>query len=262
MRHLVAMIVALTFVAGQGAQTVDQRREITAEAVVVGAGGLVYVPGLQGIDAEGKLVGPDVASQTRRILDRMGELLDASGSSLRQAVSVSVFLRDPADLEVLNTTYREYFRESPPVRTTVVSELLGSALVEMSAIAVPVGATREVLHPAGWVKSPRPYSYIVRTDDLVFLSGLVSRRGSDDSLVAGSVAVQTATILDNATTLLKTAGVGLGPAMTYCSRTSIHHTRSARSMLPRQSRHGLTVAAAVLNSRTGALNSCCPMTLS
>jgi 2-iminobutanoate/2-iminopropanoate deaminase len=59
------------------------------------------------------------------------------------------------------------------------------------------------------MKSPRPYSYIVRTDDLVFLSGLVSRRGTDDALVPGGIAVQTKTILDNATTLLKTAGVGL-----------------------------------------------------
>jgi len=50
--------------------------------------------------------------------------------------------------------------------------------ITLSAIAVPTGASRETLLPAGWVKSPRPYSYIVRTSDLVFLSGLVSRRGS------------------------------------------------------------------------------------
>jgi len=208
--------VGLAMLAGQGAQTMEQRRAITAGAPPIGpyspavvAGGLVYVSGLLGTGADGQMVGPDVASQTRRILDRMTEILEAAGSSLGQTVSVSVFLKNPGDFEALNATYRDYFRESPPVRTTVVADLLNGALVEIAAIAVPKGATREVLHPAGWIKSPRPYSYIVRTDDLVFLSGLVSRRGVDDALVPGAVDVQTTTILDNAATLLKTAGVGL-----------------------------------------------------
>lgn len=219
MRHAVTAIMGLVLLVlcgSQGAQTMEQRRAITAGAPPIGpyspamvAGGLVYVSGLLGTGSDGQLVGPDVASQTRRILDRMSEILTAAGSSLSQTVSVSVFLKNPADFEALNATYREYFRESPPVRTTVVADLLNGALVEIAAIAVPNGATREVLHPAGWVKSPRPYSYIVRTDDLVFLSGLVSRRGADDSLVPGGIAVQTKTILDNATTLLTTAGVDL-----------------------------------------------------
>ncbi|HQX80986.1 MAG TPA: RidA family protein [Vicinamibacterales bacterium] len=216
MRHLVTVAVGLAMLAGQGAQTMEQRRAITAGAPPIGpyspavvAGGLVYVSGLLGTGADGQMVGPDVASQTRRILDRMTEILEAAGSSLGQTVSVSVFLKNPGDFEALNATYRDYFRESPPVRTTVVADLLNGALVEIAAIAVPKGATREVLHPAGWIKSPRPYSYIVRTDDLVFLSGLVSRRGVDDALVPGAVDVQTTTILDNAATLLKTAGVGL-----------------------------------------------------
>jgi len=213
---LVAVAVATALFAGQGAQTMEQRRAITAGAPPIGpyspavvAGGLVYVSGLLGTGADGQLAGPDVASQTRRILDRMTEILEAAGSSLGQTVSVSVFLKNPGDFEALNATYRDYFRESPPVRTTVVADLLNGALVEIAAIAVPKGATREVLHPTGWAKSPRPYSYIVRTADLVFLSGLVSRRGMDDALVPGSVDVQTTTILDNAATLLSTAGVGL-----------------------------------------------------
>jgi 2-iminobutanoate/2-iminopropanoate deaminase len=77
----------------------------------------------------------------------------------------------------------------------------------MSAIAVPNGAARETLHPATWMKSPRPYSYMVRAAGFVFFSGLVSRRGTDDQVVPGPVSLQTATILDNAGVLLKTAGL-------------------------------------------------------
>jgi enamine deaminase RidA (YjgF/YER057c/UK114 family) len=61
--------------------------------------------------------------------------------------------------------------------------------------------------PAGWMTSPRPYSYIVRTGDLVFFSGLVSRRPTDDKPVPGSMTVQMKTIFGNAATLLKTAGL-------------------------------------------------------
>ena len=41
----------------------------------------------------------------------------------------------------------------------------------------------------------------------MFLSGLVSRRGTDDKTVPGPVSLQTSTILDNAGILLKTAGL-------------------------------------------------------
>ena len=95
---------------------------------------------------------------------------------------------------------REFFADKPPTRTTLVTDVRDGALVEVSTIAVPVGADREVLHPAGWMKSPRPYSYIVRAGGLVFLSGLVSRRGVDDKPVPGPVNVQVKTILDNAGT--------------------------------------------------------------
>ncbi len=219
MKQMVMTVVGvllITFAAAQGAQTMEQRRVITAGAPPIGpyspavvAGGLVYVSGMLGTGADGQLVGPDVGSQTQRILDRLREILDAAGSSLSQTVSVSVFLKNPADFEALNAAYREYFRESPPARTTVVTDLLNGALVEISAIAVLNGAAREVLIPDGWMKSPRPYSYIVRTDDLVFFSGLISRRGADDTFVPGTVGQQTKTILDNASTLLKTAGVSV-----------------------------------------------------
>jgi 2-iminobutanoate/2-iminopropanoate deaminase len=215
-KKVMAVALLLTLVGGQGVLTMSQRRAITAGPAPIGpyspaivAGGLVYVSGMLGTGADGQLVGPDVASQTKRIRDRLKEILEASGSSLAQTVSVAVFLKNPADFEALNATYREYFRESPPTRTTVVTDLLNGALVEISAIALPNGAKREVLIPDGWMKSPRPYSFIIRTDDLVFLSGLISRRGADDSFVPGSIDVQAKTILDNATTLLKTAGVSL-----------------------------------------------------
>ena len=177
----------------------------------VKAGGLIFVSAANGA---GTLPGPaagipdlDMSSQARRAIERLSAVLTAAGSSLAQAVSVHVYLKRASDFEALNAVYRQAFAEKPPVRTTVVTDLGPNVLVAMSAIAVPAGAPREILHPAGWMKSPRPYSYIVRAGGLVFFSGLVSRRGTDDQVVPGSVSHQTKTILENAGTLLKTAGL-------------------------------------------------------
>ena len=74
-------------------------------------------------------------------------------------------------------------------------------------IAVPTGAERVVIHPAGWSKSPSPYSYAIRTGDTVFLSGLVSRNGRDNAVVTGDINAQTTVVLDNAVELLKAAGM-------------------------------------------------------
>jgi reactive intermediate/imine deaminase len=219
MKQTALVAVALAFVAVQGAHTMEQagpKIVITAGAPPIGpyspatvGGGFVYVSGLLGTGDDGKLVGSDVASQTRRILDRMGEILTAAGSSMGQVVSVSVFLKNPGDFAQMNDTYRPYFIEKAPTRTTVVSDLLNGALVEISAIAVPNGTPKETMHPEGWVKAARPYSTIVKAGGMVFLSGLISRKGADDTFVPGSAAEQTRTILQNATTLLKTAGLTL-----------------------------------------------------
>ena len=216
----VGLAMGLGVVACQGAQTMEvdagQKKVITAGAPPIGpyspatvADGLVYVSGLLGTDDKGQLVGPDVASQTRRILDRMGEILGAAGSSMSQVVSVSVFVKNPADFQAMNDAYRPYFVDAPPVRTTVVTDLLNGALVEIAAVAAANGAPREVMHPEGWAKPARPYSFIVKSGGLVFLSGLISRRGTDDTFVPGDMAQQTTTILENAKTLLATAGLTL-----------------------------------------------------
>ena len=179
----------------------------TFDPPAVVAGGFIYTSGLVGLDATGRTDQPDVAAEVRRALERLKAVVEAAGSSLAQVVSVTVYLRNPHDFDAMNAVYREFFPEKPPARTTVGAELRHGAQVMISAIAVPLGASREVFHPAGWVKSPRPYSYVVRAGDLVFLSGLVSRRGSDDQVVIGPVQVQTRTILENAGVLLRTVGL-------------------------------------------------------
>ncbi len=177
-------------------------------STAVRAGGLVYVSGIVASDERGELVPGDVTAQTRHVLDRLSRILEAAGSTMANAVALTVYLEDAADFGALNATYRGYWPEAPPTRTTVVSGLmLPGARVEISAVAVPTGGEREVVHPATWLQSPSPYSYGIRSGDTLFLSGMVPRNMADNSSVGGDVAVQTRVVLDQIGEVLATGGM-------------------------------------------------------
>src|SRR3954468_2329928 len=168
----------------------------------VQSGELVYVSGVS------PTVAGDVPTQTRNILEQVQRSLASVGSSLDRVVSVLVFLRSASDFGAMNDAYRGFWKGEFPTRTTIVVDLsTGEALVEMSVVAATADADRTIVHPREWVQSPSPYSYALRTGDTVFLSGLVSRNGRDNSAVAGDVGQQTRVIFDNAGELLYAAGL-------------------------------------------------------
>jgi reactive intermediate/imine deaminase len=208
-------LLALGLVSALTLMQTPAKEIITAGPAPVGpyspavkAGGLIYVSGTLAQDSSGALVGKgDVGAQTKRIIERAREILTAAGSSLAQVIAVTVYLKSASDFAAMNDAYRTFWSKDPPTRTTVVADLLLDALVEISMIAVPKGAERIVIHPEAWMKSPNPYSYAIRTGDTLFLSGLVSRNGRDNSVVTGDVPTQTKVVLDNAGELLKAAGM-------------------------------------------------------
>lgn len=153
--------------------------------------------------------GGDIRAQTRAVLDDLQATLGKAGSSLAHAVSVTIYLRRAGDFAAVNEVYRTYWPKDPPVRTTVLAEpVLPQADVYMSAIAVPDGGDRRIVHPQGWMPSPNPYSYAIQSGDTLFLSGLISRNGRDNSVVPGDITTQTKTVLDNGGEILKAAGFG------------------------------------------------------
>ena len=170
---------------------------------VVRAGGFLYLSGVSASDGRG-----DVGAATRGVLEQASSALSSAGSSLDQAVSILVFIRSASDFQAMNDAYRAFWTSGFPTRTTLVTELpTPGALVEMTIIAAEAGGERVVVHPHDWAVSPSPYSYAIKSGDTVFLSGLVSRNGRDNSVVAGDVATQTRAILENAGELLDAAGL-------------------------------------------------------
>ena len=99
------------------------------------AGDFVFVSGQVPRDPQtNETVGTTVAEQTRVVIDRLEEALAPAGATLRDLVSVNVYLADINSWGEFNEAYRERMPAPYPTRTTVGAALHGF-LVEISGIA-------------------------------------------------------------------------------------------------------------------------------
>ncbi|MBC8508247.1 MAG: RidA family protein [Chloroflexi bacterium] len=101
------------------------------------SGNLVFCSGQTPLDPETmKLVGSDIGEQTERVLKNLEAVLGGLGLSLQNVVKTTVFLKDMADFQGMNTVYSEMFGDHRPARTTVsVQQNPLDALVEIECIA-------------------------------------------------------------------------------------------------------------------------------
>jgi enamine deaminase RidA (YjgF/YER057c/UK114 family) len=204
MRLLLA-VVALSFAAVTMSSAQSSKQAFPGAnpampfSAAVKADGLVYVSGTLGSNG-------DIKAQTKQVLDNISATLKTAGSSLANAASVTVYLRNQSDFAAMNEVYRTYWSKDPPARTTVMVPLLNEGLVEIAVVAVPNGGERVVVNPGEWSSSPNPYSYAIKTGNTLFLSGLIARNGKDNTPIKGDMATQTKAVLDNGAAVLKAAG--------------------------------------------------------
>jgi 2-iminobutanoate/2-iminopropanoate deaminase len=101
------------------------------------AGSLLFVSGQVPIDpATGNIIEGDIAAQTHRVFQNIGEILKAGGASFDHVVRTTVFLADMNDFAAMNAVYATYFTTPAPARATVqVSRLPKDARVEIDVIA-------------------------------------------------------------------------------------------------------------------------------
>jgi 2-iminobutanoate/2-iminopropanoate deaminase len=82
--------------------------------------GFVFVAGQGPINPQtNQMELGDIRSETRRVLQNIRAILEAAGSSLKDAVRMGVFLADLGDFQAMNEVFREFFPDDPPARTTV-----------------------------------------------------------------------------------------------------------------------------------------------
>jgi len=252
---LVAFAVLFMGAVQSGKQVIRAGPELNYPfSPAIKAGNFIYVSGTMATDDSGKIVPGDVKVQTRRVLENIGVVLKAAGSSLQNAVSVTVYLKNISDFQAMNEVYGTFWPKEPPVRTTVGANLVLPGVVEISMVAVANGAERRVILPAGWMKSPSPYSYGILSGDTLFLAGLVARNGRDNSIVEGDMKSQTRVAMENAGEILKAAGMSHDQVVS--SRVYIAETRmfedmnaSYRGYFPKNPPARATVRAALVDPK-------------
>ena len=99
-------------------------------------GNLLFVSGQIALDPKsGEIVGSDIESQTKRVLENLKAIVEASEMGLEDVLKCSCFLQNMEDFARFNSIYNTYFANVLPARETVeVSRLPKDVLVEISAI--------------------------------------------------------------------------------------------------------------------------------
>ncbi len=103
-------------------------------------GDTVYVSGQVPVDAQGRVVGEDVAGQTAQVLANLEQQLAAAGAGKADVVKTLVILANvKRDFAAMNTVYAAFFPDPKPTRSTLGAELAIDVLVEIEAVAI-IGA--------------------------------------------------------------------------------------------------------------------------
>jgi len=99
------------------------------------SGDFLFISGQLPIDmATGEFPGT-IGECARCCLKNLDAIANQAGTSLKNAVKLTVFLRDMDDFAAMNTAYAEFFPEVPPARSTIaVAGLPKNAPIEIEAI--------------------------------------------------------------------------------------------------------------------------------
>lgn len=83
----------------------------------------------------GELIEGDFKSEVKQVLINLNGVLKGGGSSLQQAIKLTVFLTDLSHFAQVNEIFNEFFPDNPPARSAVqVSALPMNARIEIDAV--------------------------------------------------------------------------------------------------------------------------------
>jgi enamine deaminase RidA (YjgF/YER057c/UK114 family) len=99
----------------------------------------IYVGGQNGVDADGKVVGPTVGEQVDQALRNLSTILESEGASLANIVYWSIAVLDGHSFDEGAAAFRQAWNPADPPPAITVSAVAGLGpgfLVEISAVAV------------------------------------------------------------------------------------------------------------------------------
>jgi 2-iminobutanoate/2-iminopropanoate deaminase len=141
--------------------------------------------------------------KVRNCLGEIKKTLGAVGLDMQHVVKSFVYLEDPDKYTDMNKYYGEFFKDSPPARTTLgVAQVPGESRVEITCIAYSDLKERK---PIGTPRAGFPYTPGVLAGDTLYVSG------KGDQLQGGGHPAtfedQVRQAMRNVETTLKAAGV-------------------------------------------------------
>ncbi len=97
---------------------------------------VLYTSGQIPIDpASGDMIGPDFVQQAHQVFKNLEAVAQAAGTSLQQAIKLTVYLQDLNDFADLNGVMSDYLNEPYPARAAIqVARLPKDSLIEIDAI--------------------------------------------------------------------------------------------------------------------------------
>ena len=102
----------------------------------IASGGLLFCSGQIPLDPRtGDMVGATPADQAGRCLENLAAVCAAAGTSLGNAVRMTIYTTDMSAFASINEVYGSFFESSPPARVAIgVAALPRGAQVEMDAV--------------------------------------------------------------------------------------------------------------------------------
>lgn len=112
-------------------------RGVVPHSLGVALGNLIFCSGQFGLNPKtGQLVKGGIQAETRQCCENLKQILESAGSSLENALKVTIFMVNVSELMEMNSIFNEYFPSDPPVRTTnAVQEHVHGARVQIECIA-------------------------------------------------------------------------------------------------------------------------------
>jgi len=155
---------------------------------VIKGGGFVYTRGTTAHNQDGPLPevlpdrafpydGDQVKFQLRYEMERMKDLLEDAGCTMRDVVRAELHMTDMSDIAAVDEVWEEYFPEDPPARIIIPVPLVVLPMrIETELIAVdPKGPyKKEMIHTDQAPARRGPEPHAVKAGPYVFLSGLMA----------------------------------------------------------------------------------------
>lgn len=99
-------------------------------------GDMVFTSGQIPINpASGNVEAVTIEEQSKQVMENLGAVLKAAGSSFEKAVKTTCFLADIADFAAFNGVYAQYFTTCPARSCVAVKDLPKGVKVEVEVIA-------------------------------------------------------------------------------------------------------------------------------